>query len=246
MSANHDYIWGIHPLCEQLRSQPQTVTEVLLLKEIKAEVLGRIKGLAARAGVRIRRVDRLPRALHGTRHQGVAARIKGFTTLTLAELTARLPQDPAPLIIAIDRVQDPGNMGAIIRSAAGAGVDGIIISRDQTAPLGGTVLKTSAGCAAKTAIAQVTNMAHALETIKEKGFWVHGAASDGAPLWQTDMRGPLCILLGNEHHGIRPLLRKKCDFMVSIPMAAGVESLNVNAAAAVLFFEAGRQRMVTK
>jgi len=244
MTAPPDYIWGVHPVCEQLIHQPESVAEILLLKEIRPDTLGRIKKLAARTGARIKRVDRLPKPLREVSHQGVAARIKAFATLSLTELLARIAPDTAPLVVALDRIQDPGNLGAIIRTCAAAGVDGIITTRDQSAPLGGTVLKASAGTAARVAISQVTNLARALETIKEKGFWIYGAASGGEPIWQTDMRGPACLLLGNEHQGIRPLLRKNCDFMVSIPMAAGVDSLNVSAAAAVMVFEAVRQRLL--
>ncbi len=241
MSAD-DYIWGVHPVCEMLENHPGRVTEVIFLKEPRSGGLLRARKLAARKRIKVSRPARPPEVMRGRTHQGIAARVSAFPILALEELTERLPADRPPLLIALDRIQDPGNLGAVIRSAAAAGADGVVVSRDNSAPPGGAVMKSSAGTAARIPIARVTNMARTLDALKERGLWIYGADSGGEPVWQTDLSGPACLVMGGEHRGLRPIIRERCDFIVSVPMAAGVESLNVSAAAAVLLFEAARQR----
>jgi 23S rRNA (guanosine2251-2'-O)-methyltransferase len=172
--------------------------------------------------------------------------VSAFPVLGLAELAARLPREEAALLVALDQVQDPGNAGAIIRSAAAAGAHGVIIGRDRSAPPGGAMMRSSAGAAARIPVATAANLARTLDFLKDEGLWIYGADRDGKSVWEIDLSGPACIVMGGEHRGLRPLVRERCDFIVSVPMAAGVESLNVSAAAAVILFEATRQRGLAK
>ena len=148
-----------------------------------------------------------------------------------------------PLLLILDSIQDPHNLGAILRSAAAFGVDGVIIPKDRSAPLSGTVMKTAAGTLPLLDICQTTNLAEAMLTLKKAGFWLYGAAGEAATsIFATSFSGPVCLVLGNEHKGIRPLLRRHCDFLLAIPLAAGVESLNVSVAAGIMLAEISRQR----
>ena len=157
--------------------------------------------------------------------------------------TARHRQKPK--IVACDTIQDPHNLGAIIRSAHAAGVNQLIVTRDRSAPLGGTAAKASAGALAKVQICQVTNLAEALKRLKEAGAWIFGAVKEtGArSIYQTDFNLPACLVVGNEGSGIRPLVQRHCDVLVSIPMVGEIDSLNSSVAAAVILFEMLRQSL---
>jgi 23S rRNA (guanosine2251-2'-O)-methyltransferase len=155
---------------------------------------------------------------------------------------ARAANEP-PLIAVLDCVQDPGNFGAILRSADGAGVHGIIIPKDNAAPLTPAVFKASAGAAAHVAIARVTNLTRAISDLQKEGLWFVATDQDAPKLYtEIDLKGPIGLVLGSEGKGVRRLVAEQCDFMARIPLRGQVSSLNVSAAAAVLFFESRRQR----
>ncbi|NCC69752.1 MAG: 23S rRNA (guanosine(2251)-2'-O)-methyltransferase RlmB, partial [Clostridia bacterium] len=144
-----------------------------------------------------------------------------------------------------DEISDPHNLGAVIRTAEAAGVHGIIIPKRRSAGLTSVVDKTSAGAAEHMAVARVANITSAIKELKASGVWVYGTAAEGSnPLWKTDLTGPICIVIGSEGDGISRLVRENCDFLVSIPMKGKVSSLNASAAAAVLIYEALRQRNI--
>ena len=149
--------------------------------------------------------------------------------------------------MACDTIQDPHNLGAIIRSAHAAGADYLICTRDRSAPLGGTAAKASAGAISRIRISQVTNLSEALVQVKKAGAWIFGAVKDEAAqsIYQTDFNLPACLVVGNEGKGIRPLVQKTCDVLVSIPMSGEIDSLNSSVAAAVILFEMHRQSLVT-
>ena len=237
-------IWGLHPVLELLRHQPQQITELFLLKGRESQGFHQLNGLATRHGIAVRQVEQLPIPDADTvTHQGVAATIRPFAPMGFNSLLERLAGNNAPLLVVLDSIQDPHNLGAIIRSAAAAGANGIILPKDRSAPLSGTVLKASAGTMALVNLCQVTNLAQTLKELKEEGYWIYGAAGEaGQSLFETSFSGPICIVIGSEGKGLRPLVAEQCDHLVAIPLAPGVESLNASVAAGVILFEIVRQR----
>jgi 23S rRNA (guanosine2251-2'-O)-methyltransferase len=176
--------------------------------------------------------------LAGTRdHQGVVARVEPFKYADAYELAAG-----EPLIVALDQVTDPRNLGAVIRSAEGAGATGIVLPADNSARVTPAVARASAGAVEHLPVAVVTNLSRYLREIKGPQLWVYAADVNGVPMSQADLSGGLTLVFGAEGKGLRPLVRKTCDAAVSIPLAGQVESLNVSVAAAVLLYEARRQR----
>ena len=178
-------------------------------------------------------------------HRGVLARAEQTTEPTLDELIslAKASNEP-PLLVALDEIKDPQNIGAIIRTADAAGAHGIVTTTHRTAPAGGQgVERASAGAAEYVPVSRVVNLRDALERCREAGMWVVGADMDGECSYtEADLKGPVVLVMGEEGRGIRPLTRKTCDMVVSIPMRGKVASLNVSASAAILLFEVARQR----
>jgi 23S rRNA (guanosine2251-2'-O)-methyltransferase len=177
--------------------------------------------------------------LAGTRdHQGVVARVEPFRYADAYELAGTAE----PLLVALDQVTDPRNLGAVIRSAEGAGASGVILPAHNSARVTAAVARSSAGAVEHLPIAVVPNLARFLKEVKGPRHWVYAADADGTPMGQADLSGGLTLVFGAEGKGLRPLVRKTCDGAVSIPLAGRVESLNVSVAAAVLLYEARRQR----
>lgn len=176
-------------------------------------------------------------------HQGVVAMVAGVTYRTVDELLAAAAEKgEAPFLVIADGVEDPHNLGAIIRSAEGAGAHGLIIAKRHASPVTPTVIKASAGAAAHLPIAKVTNLATAIDALKKAGLWIYGAEAGGTSLYQSDLRGPAAFVVGSEGKGISHLIKEKCDFMLSIPMYGQVNSFNVSCAAAVVLCYAAEQR----
>ncbi|MEO6953597.1 MAG: 23S rRNA (guanosine(2251)-2'-O)-methyltransferase RlmB [Polyangia bacterium] len=177
-------------------------------------------------------------------HQGVVAVAGEYPYASVEEiLHASMKSGRAPLIVVLDGVQDPQNLGALVRTCHVAGADGVIIPRDRAVQVTPAVVKASAGATEHTRIALVTNVARTLEELKEGGLWTCGAVASEAPTpWKTDLTVPLALVLGAEGKGIRPLVQKSCDLLVRIPMMGQVASLNVGAAGAMLLYEVTRQR----
>ncbi|AHY47242.1 RNA methyltransferase, TrmH family, group 3 [Rubrobacter radiotolerans] len=240
LSAENDaggLVYGVRPVVEALRSRRREVFEVL--DASGGEEIGR---LARERGVRVTQVGRdgLDSLAGGGVHQGVAARVGGYPYVSFQEVVSggTLP------VVVLDGVTDPHNLGAILRVADGAGVSGVVIPKDRSAEVNATVAKASAGASEHVRVTRVTNLRRALDEIKERGYWVF-AAEDGegsTPYTELDLGGPVALVLGSEGRGIRRLVREGCDGAVSVPMGGEVASLNVSVAAAVLLFEARRQR----
>ncbi len=232
-------VWGINPVTEVLRRRPSWVVEVLLAGS--SARLDMVRDLARRNGVPVRLVSRqeLPGA---GKHQGVAARLRRPPFLDWAGLVGGLPPGGPFLLLALDRVQDPRNLGAVLRSAAAAGVRAVLLPRHGSAPLSGAAWKASAGAASLVDCCQVANLAAALQQLRRLGVWIYGADLSGSSsLFATEFALPLCLVVGGEGRGLRPLVRRQCDVLVRIPMAAGVESLNVAVSTGVLLYEIMRQ-----
>ncbi|MBA3013730.1 MAG: 23S rRNA (guanosine(2251)-2'-O)-methyltransferase RlmB [Proteobacteria bacterium] len=239
-----DLIWGIHPVMELLQSAPDRIIELRILKATHTKVKDLVE-LADRQGVSWHLAES---PFSGTPEQatvqGVQARTKPVATVSMAEVIAARREGTGPaLVLALDTIQDPHNFGAMIRSASAAGALAILYTKDRSAPLSGTVAKVSVGAIAHLPLCPVTNMAAALQQLKDSGFWVFGAdGSADKTIYEVDFSGPVCLVIGGERSGIRPLVKKQCDFLVSIPMRSDVDSLNASVAAAVIMFEIVRQQ----
>lgn len=236
-------IWGIHPILETLRHNPKLILEIITQERQASAKQQEIVYLAESLGIIVRNQPRLPLPPGPPpNHQGVVARLRGFPTCELSDL---LDGDTplAPTLVALDSIQDPHNLGAIIRSAAAAGASGVIIPKDRSAPLEGAAAKVAAGSMSLIKICQVTNLVEALLELKEAGYWIYGAeGASPTSIYETELSGKVCLVIGSEGKGLRPLIHKQCDFLISIPIASRVESLNASVAAGVMLFEIARQK----
>lgn len=241
VKTDAELIWGIHVVEELLTNRPQSIVELSFLKQ-KSAALERLIQLTQNAQIPYRLLEPpMPLPDHAV-HQGVMARIKPFETQSLNQLINLTTGKSHSIILALDTIQDPHNFGAMIRSASAAGVTGIIFTKDRSAPLTGTVAKVSAGAITHLPLCPVTNMTDSLNKLKEKGFWIYGAdGSAEQTIHQTHFNGHICLVIGGEAKGIRPLVKQTCDFLVSIPMQSTLDSLNASTAAAIILFEAIRQ-----
>ncbi len=244
-----DFItWGIHPVTETLHKSPKTIAEIFILKGKKQAKIQAIIDLAKQNGIKVKFEEDFYIVGEGNNkcnHQGVIARTMAIATVDEKTFLASLENSKTtPFLLALDSIQDPHNLGAILRSAAASGVTGVIIPKDRSAPLGGTVQKIAAGGLSHLQIIMVTNLANFLKLLKHYQIWNYGTVKDDAvPIYQTDLSGPLCIVIGNEEKGIRPLVAKQCDFKITIPMQGKLDSLNASVAAGITLFEVVRQRM---
>ena len=235
-------IYGINPVLEALRAGR--------VKEIRVGGRGggrvpEVLALARERKVRVRRVpeEALERDSRQGVHQGVVADLDAAQRCSIGDLVRGAAG--APLLIVLDGIEDPQNLGAILRTADAAGVDGLVRQARRSAALGGAAAKASAGAVAHVRIAEVVNIARALEELKEAGVWTVGLVAEAdTPYDAIDFTGPTAIVLGGEGSGMRRLVRERCDFLASIPMRGHVNSLNVSVAAGVALFEAVRQRGV--
>ncbi len=208
--------------------------------------LSRIAAMAAEAGAVVVSCDRhkLDQLAEGRAHQGVVAIAAAHEYATLEDLLERAEASgQPPLLVLLDEVSDPHNLGAVLRTAECAGAHGVVIPKRRSAGLTAVVAKTSAGAVEYLPVARVPNMTAAIKTLQERGIWVYGTAADApADLYHTDLRGPAAIVIGSEGDGMSRLVAESCDFLVSIPMHGHINSLNASAAAAIFLYEAVRQR----
>ena len=250
--AGSELVFGVHAVRALVERDPAGVLEVWLHVRREPPALRRALSHPAASGVAVHRVnretiDRIVGSLDSRgAHQGVVARYRpsaGTPIVSLDELLRRSP--PPNLIVVLDQVQDPRNLGACMRCAAGAGADAVVVANRRSASLTAAARKAASGAAEHLPLVSVTNIARTLERIAGTGLSVIGAAADAErSLYDADLRKPHAIVLGGEARGLRRLTREKCDRIVSIPLHGPVESLNVSAAAAVILFEAVRQRAV--
>lgn len=234
-------LWGINAVAEALSANPRSLSEILIEKGKAGARLQEIIDAAREAEVRIRFVELERVGLPGgCRHQGVAARQTEAELLPLAALLAAGPER----ILLLDSIQDPRNLGSILRSALAAGFGSVVLTSERSAPLTGTVARASAGAVAHLRISRVVNLAEALRQLKDQGYWIYGAVAEpeAQSIYQTDFSGRIGIVIGGEDKGIRPLVRKHCDFLVTIPMPGEFNSLNASVAAALVMFEAVREK----
>ena len=239
-------IHGIHAVQASLEHDRDHLLEVYRDKERKDRRLESLVAELEKSGVVVHAANRreLDKLSGGERHQGIAARVLVPPTLSEKDLMSRLDGlDHAPLLLILDGVTDPHNLGACLRTADAVGVDAVITPKDNSVGLTATARKVSSGAAETVPFVQVTNLSRCLKALKDRGIWLAGLAGDEAgELYQTDFTGPMAIVMGAEGKGLRRLTRETCDLLVRIPMAGTVESLNVSVAAGVTLYEALRQR----
>lgn len=243
--ANEDFLLGPNAIEAQLDADPSRVLEAWVEEGKRSPRVEALQNRLRGHGIAVQRLARaaLDKRAASDRHQGIVARFRLPETLDEHDLLRLIDGARAPLLLVLDGVQDPHNLGACIRTAAAAGALAVIVPKDRAVGLTAAVLRASAGLAARLPLVRVTNLARTLEALKKAGIWIGGAAGEeGSDFYAADLTGPTAIVLGNEGDGLRELTRKTCDYLWSIPMAPGVESLNVSVAAAVMLFEAVRQR----
>jgi 23S rRNA (guanosine2251-2'-O)-methyltransferase len=230
----------LNPLLEVLKSSPERISKIFIQKERGPHRIGEIIQEARARGVPFLFIPKQKLDQLAPHHQGVLAEISAKEFSSLEDILAGAGR---PFLVLLDEVEDPQNLGAIIRSAAGAGVDGVILPERRSAGLTDVVATVSAGALEHVKVARVTNLARAMEELRERGVWLVGADGSASGLWhEFDYTLPVGIVLGSEGRGLRPLVRRSCDKLLAIPLAGGVNSLNVASAASVFLFEAVRQR----
>ncbi|MBF0628598.1 MAG: 23S rRNA (guanosine(2251)-2'-O)-methyltransferase RlmB [Magnetococcales bacterium] len=247
MSDEAEVVFGFNPVLAVLADGARPVESLLLLQGVRSGRAREVEQLAGERGIRPRFVERpiLDRFTGGGVHQGVALRVGVRMQPTWDNVLDRLETTPDPLLLLLDGVEDPRNLGAILRSAEAFGVMAVVMPRDRSAPLSGVAVKASAGAAGRIDTVRVTNLARAITELQDRGVRVLGL--DGAaPLTiddpQADWQGAMALVLGGEGQGLRRLTRERCDGLLAIPMVGGVGSLNVATAAAITLYECHRGR----
>ena len=239
-------VFGLHAVRTLLQQHPEKATLLILQKGREDARVAEVTKLANAAGVRIahRDANELDRLAAGDRHQGVCVQIKSAGVLGEGALDELLDKVAAPLLLILDGVQDPHNLGACLRTADAVGVTAVIVPRDRAAGLSPVVRKVASGAAETVPLIQVVNLARTLRWLKERQVWIVGTDDEATKsIYETDLKGPLAIVLGAEGPGLRRLTKENCDALIGIPMKGVVESLNVSVATGVVLFEALRQRI---
>ena len=247
-NTGENLVYGRNAVIELLKSD-KDIDKIMIKSGEREGSLTLITSLAKGKGIPVVEVskEKLDYLSGNGVHQGVIAAVSGTEYVSvddMLEYAASLGEKP--FVVVCDGVEDPHNLGAIIRCAEGAGAHGVIISKRHCAPVSATVVKSSAGALAHMRVARVVNIASVLDELKEKELWVYGAEADGASLYETDMSGAAAVVVGSEGKGMSRLVREKCDFVVSIPMYGRVNSFNVSCATAVILCEAAKQRSLHK
>ncbi|MDQ7838436.1 MAG: 23S rRNA (guanosine(2251)-2'-O)-methyltransferase RlmB [Thermodesulfobacteriota bacterium] len=240
-----DLIWGIHPVQEKLKNNPELVQKILVKYGGQGKARQAIIYLARSLSVSVQfeKEEVLEHIVGHSHHQGIVAYIQEVSYKTLEDILSYVATTTYGLILVLDGIVDPQNLGSLIRSGHAAGVQGIVIPKDRSAQVTGTVEKVAAGALTYVPVARVTNIVRALERLKEAGYWVIGTAAEAdKTIYETDLKTNVALVIGSEAKGMRPLVRRHCDLMVSVPMLGKVSSLNAAVAGAVVLFEILRQR----
>ncbi len=241
-----DLLYGINPVMEALKAQRRQIRELLIASGRKDRRVDELESLAREKGITVKRVDAdTLEGLCGTGHHQGAALSAGALPGVAPEDLLRVAEKKGeePFLVLLDSIEDPRNLGAIVRTAHCAGAHGVVVPRDRSAQLTALVSKASAGALEHMPVAVVTNLAKTMEGLKENGLWFAGLDADGdSSLFGGDFTGPVGIVVGSEGKGIRPLVKKGCDFIVSIPLKGVVDSLNASVAASLVMYEVVRQR----
>lgn len=244
-SPRTEFVYGLHAVRALLRRHPERIVRVWLQQGRADARAVEIEALARAAGRSVERIDasRLLARLGNVVHQGVAVEVLPLTPWREEDLLAALAASRDPLLLALDGVQDPHNLGACLRTCDACGVLAMIVPRDRAAPLNATARKSASGAAETTPVVTVTNLARTLGLLKDAGLWIVGADAGGTQsAAEVDLTGPRVLVMGAEGGGLRSLTRRQCDWLARLPSRGAVESLNVSVAAGMLLYEALRQR----
>lgn len=243
---DNNVILGRNPVLEAIRAG-HPIDKIFIREGVAEGSLKKVLGAAIASKIPLSYVDRkkLDMMAEGGNHQGIIAVAAAHEYATVTDiLKFAKDRGEAPFVVICDRISDPHNLGAIIRTASGAGAHGVIIPKHESAGLNATVAKVSAGAVEFTPVAKVTNIAKTIDDLKQAGLWVTGADSSGdKSLYDADFSGAIALVIGSEGYGISHLAKEKCDFLVSIPMSGKIESLNASVAAALLMYEVARKRL---
>ena len=246
MSSSPKVLYGFHAVGVRLKTAPTSVIEIYFEATRRDARMRQFIERAKEANVRLIEADglRLSKLCGNHGHQGVVARVEPLAQVTsLDDLLDSLPSEQPPLLLVLDGITDPHNLGACLRVADGAGAHAVIAPKDHAVGVNATVAKVASGAAETMPYFMVTNLARTLNELKERNIWVIGTSGDAPKtLYQVDLKGPTALVLGAEGDGMRQLTRKTCDELVSLPMRGAVESLNVSVASGVCLYEALRQR----
>ena len=244
--AKTEYYYGVHAVETVLELEPERVLTLFVLKDRDDQRLHNILQLAEPFGISIQKAarDRLEKLAGQPFHQGVVAAVRAYPSLNEDDLTQLVDTTPDILLLALDQVTDPHNLGACIRTAAAMGVSAVIVPRDRSASLTPTARKVAAGGAEKVKFIQVTNLGKTLAALKQQQVKVVGTLLDdeAMPIHHCDLSGKLVLMMGAEDSGIRPINQAQCDFKVFIPMSGDLQSLNVSVATGMALYETFRQR----
>ncbi|MEI8629096.1 23S rRNA (guanosine(2251)-2'-O)-methyltransferase RlmB [Vibrio sp. M60_M70] len=246
---SNEFIYGIHAVKAVLEREPERFIEAYVLKGRQDDRLMPILNDLQVCGVSIQQMTRktLDDKARGANHQGIIARVKPAKQLNENDIDDTLAQHESPLLLVLDGVTDPHNLGACLRNADAAGAAAIIVPKDRSAPMNATVSKVACGAAEVVPLIRVTNLARTMRTLQEKGIWFVGTAGEAThDIYQAKLTGPLAIVMGAEGDGMRRLTRETCDDLIKIPMAGSVSSLNVSVASGICLFEAVRQRLAAQ
>ncbi|BCS53989.1 23S rRNA (guanosine(2251)-2'-O)-methyltransferase RlmB [Geobacter sp. SVR] len=237
-----ELVFGVNPVREALRGTRE-VHELFVQASSSDHRMEKILALAKERGVKVCKRERedLTRMCGSSHHQGMALRVASFPYAELEDMVAAAGSEASDVLLVLDGIQDPHNLGALIRSAACAGAHGVIIPKDRACGITPVAEKSSAGAVETIPVAQVTNVAKTLETLKKAGYWVYGLAGEaGQSVYDLTFSGKVALVIGSEGEGIRPLVRKQCDVIMSIPQFGGVASLNASVAGGIALFEVAR------
>lgn len=242
-----DVLIGRNAVIEALRSE-RGINKILLAEGDREGSVKEILSLARERGIVVQSVNRskLEAVAGGLRHQGVLAYVSPVAYAELEDILKRAEEkEEPPFLLLLDELEDPHNLGALLRTADAAGVHGVLIPKRRSVPLNATVAKTSAGAVEYVPVARIGNISQTLRELKQRGMWVAGADMDGEQTYyEADLTGPLVLVVGSEGHGMSRLTREHCDFVVRMPMAGRINSLNASVAGSILMYEVMRQRLL--
>jgi 23S rRNA (guanosine2251-2'-O)-methyltransferase len=244
----YDLIWGRQPVLEALQSQ-LPLELINLYEDARGTIIDKIQQKAEEKGIPVQKIKRarLEDEAAGQNHQGIVAYMAPYAYLSVEELLENVRREGKyPFLLMLDHLQDPHNLGALIRTAAAAGVHGLILPRDRACGVTPAVFKSSAGALAHVPVARAVNLARETDFLKKQGLWFMGADMSGEqPFYEADFNLPLVLVLGNEGGGLSRLIREKCDFLLHIPMREAISSLNVAVAGGIICYEVFRQRSLS-
>jgi len=239
---SNEVIYGRHPVYEALKAGTRKFKKILIAKHFEGEIVNDIIKLAREKNVPVQQVDRQHLIGYSKNHQGVAAYVSQKEYLQYELLINKVKYKPDSVVCILDEVEDPQNLGVVLRSALCFGVDGVIIQKRSAANISSGTVKASAGAIEYMPIVRVANIVQAMEGLKKEGFWIYGADMSGEDIGKSKITGKVAVVIGNESSGLRQLTRQRCDFIVRIPIVEKISSLNAAISASIIFYELNRQK----